>query len=110
LQRKDGSESWVHMTNDEILDHRDKYSKSAKRPGSPWLAFPTQMAKKTVLKELLKLEKLSPEQQSAVVMDERRIDLQTEKPDDKPYADFGEVIDINYDSATADDGDMGDRE
>lgn len=60
--------SFVFMTYDEILNHGKKYSKSFE--GGVWEKEFDSMAKKTVIKKLLKYAPLSIEMQKAIVFDE----------------------------------------
>ncbi len=60
--------SFVFMTKDEILEHGKKYSKNFQ--GGIWEKEFDSMAKKTVIKKLLKYAPLSIEMQKAVVFDE----------------------------------------
>lgn len=63
-----GGNSFVFMTKDEILDHAKKFSKTFKF--GPWQSDFDAMAKKTVIKQLLKYAPLSIEMQRAVSSDE----------------------------------------
>ena len=56
------------MTKDEILEHAKKFSKTFKF--GPWQSDFDAMAKKTVIKQLLKYAPLSIEMQRAVSSDE----------------------------------------
>lgn len=63
-----GGHSFVFMTKDEILEHSQKFSKTFKF--GPWQSDFDAMAKKTVIKQLLKYAPLSIEMQRAVTGDE----------------------------------------
>lgn len=65
---KEGGHSFVFMTKDEILEHAKKFSKTFKF--GPWQTDFDAMAKKTVIKQLLKYAPLSIEMQRAVTGDE----------------------------------------
>lgn len=65
---KDGGYSFAFMTKDEILEHAQKFSKTFKF--GPWQTDFDAMAKKTVIKQLLKYAPLSIEMQRAVSSDE----------------------------------------
>lgn len=60
--------NFVFMTYDEVLEHGKKYSKSFE--GGVWEKEFDSMAKKTVIKKLLKYAPLSIEMQKAIVFDE----------------------------------------
>lgn len=83
---KDGGYAFVVMSKRDIEIHRDKFSK-AKSYG-PWVDHFDEMAKKTVLKALMKYMPISVEFQRAVDQDEttKRFDGNTE--------DMSDVIDV----------------
>lgn len=81
---KDGGYSFMVMSRSDIERHRDKFSK-AKSYG-PWVEHFDEMAKKTVLKALMKYMPISVEFQKAVSMDET---TKREISDD-----MSEVIDV----------------
>lgn len=60
--------NFTFMTKDEVMDHGKKYSNSFE--GGIWETEFDSMAKKTVIKKLLKYAPLSIEMQKAVVFDE----------------------------------------
>ena len=63
-----GGHSFVFMTKQEILEHAMKFSKTFKM--GPWQTDFDAMAKKTVIKQLIKYAPLSIEMQKAVSSDE----------------------------------------
>lgn len=65
---KNGGEGFTVMSKEEIEDHAKKYSKSY--GSSPWQTEFDEMAKKTVLKKLLKYMPLKTEFVRAVTQDE----------------------------------------
>lgn len=81
---KDGGYSFLVMGKNDIERHRDQYSKTSKF--GPWVDQFDEMAKKTVIKALVKYMPISVELQSKVAMDE------TIKTEIAP--DMGEIIDI----------------
>lgn len=83
---KDGGYSFLVMSRRDIEIHRDKFSK-AKTYG-PWKDHFDEMAKKTVLKALMKYMPISVEFQKAVDQDE------TTKHFDPEAGDMSEVIDV----------------
>lgn len=81
---KDGGYSFMVMSRKDIEQHRDKFSK-AKSYG-PWVDHFDEMAKKTVLKALMKYMPISVEFAKAVAADE------TTKREIAP--DMSEVLDV----------------
>jgi recombination protein RecT len=69
IKLKDGAVQFDVMTKAEMDAHRDRYSKAAKQ--GPWVTAWDEMAKKTVLRRLLKLAPASIEMQTALVLDEK---------------------------------------
>lgn len=82
---KDGGYSFMVMSMQDIVNHRDKFSK-AKEFG-PWKDHFDEMAKKTVLKALMKYMPISVEFQKAAAQDE------TTKYFDRDVTDMGDVLD-----------------
>jgi recombination protein RecT len=81
---KDGGYSFLVMGKSDIERHRDMYSKTAKF--GPWKDQFDEMAKKTVIKALVKYMPISVELQSKVAMDET---IKNEIAED-----MSEIIDI----------------
>lgn len=72
-----GGNSFIFMTKAEVLEHAEKFSKTFKN--GPWQTDFDAMAKKTVIKQLLKYAPMSIEMQKAVSADET---VKTEISDD----------------------------
>lgn len=89
---KDGGYSFLVMGKSDIERHRDMYSKTAKF--GPWKDQFDEMAKKTVIKALVKYMPISVEVHKNVSMDE------TIKTD--IAADMSEIIDITGDGEEID--------
>lgn len=90
-----GGNSFIFMTKDEVLEHAKRFSKTYS--SGPWQTDFDAMAKKTVIKQLLKYAPLSIELQKATSMDET---VKTEISDDMSLiedegieADFTEISD-----------------
>lgn len=83
---KDGGYSFMVMSRNDIVIHRDKFSK-AKNFG-PWVDHFDEMAKKTVLKSLMKYMPISVEFQRAVDQDE------TTKYFDSSAENMSEIVDV----------------
>lgn len=83
---KDGGYAFVVMSKRDIEIHRDKFSKT--KTYGPWVDHFDEMAKKTVLKALMKYMPISVEFQRAVDQDE------TTKRFDGTSDDMTEVIDV----------------
>lgn len=92
---KDGGYSFLVMGKPDIERHRDQYSKTAKF--GPWVDQFDEMAKKTVIKALVKYMPISVELQNKVAMDET---IKTEIAED-----MSEIIDITGDGEPLDDFD-----
>lgn len=83
---KDGGYAFVVMSKRDIEIHRDKFSKT--KTYGPWVDHFDEMAKKTVLKALMKYMPISVEFQKAVDQDE------TTKRFDSTTEDMTDVIDV----------------
>jgi recombination protein RecT len=83
---KDGGYSFMVMSRQDVMIHRDKFSK-AKTYG-PWVDHFDEMAKKTVLKALMKYMPISVEFQRAVDQDE------TTKHFEPGADDMSEIVDV----------------
>ena len=82
---KDGGIHFEHMTKAQVNAIRDR--SRAKNDG-PWKTDYEEMAKKTVVRRLVKLLPLSVEVSKAVVLDEQAEAGLPQKIDDLPEADF----------------------
>ncbi len=89
---KNGGYSFLVMGKPDIERHRDLYSKTAKF--GPWVDQFDEMAKKTVIKALVKYMPISVEIQNKVAMDET---IKTEIAED-----MSEIIDITGDGEPID--------
>lgn len=83
---KDGGYSFLVMSRSDIAAHRDKFSKS--KASGPWVDHFDEMAKKTVLKALMKYMPISVEFQRAVDQDE------TTKHYEADLTDMSDAIDV----------------
>lgn len=83
---KDGGYSFLVMSRNDIERHRDKFSKT--KSYGPWVDHFDEMAKKTVLKGLMKYMPISVEFQKAVDQDE------TTKHFEPGTDNMGDAIDI----------------
>lgn len=83
---KDGGYAFMVMSKRDIEIHRDKFSKTSKY--GPWVDHFDEMAKKTVLKALMKYMPISVEFQKAVDQDE------TTKHYDGQSEDMADIIDV----------------
>lgn len=87
---KDGGYSFLVMSRQDVEIHRDRFSKSQKNGShfGPWKDHFDEMAKKTVLKALMKYMPISIEFARAVQQDE------TTKYFDAELKDMGDVLDM----------------
>ena len=88
---KDGGYSFLVMSKQDVMMHRDKFAKSKNRQGEiygPWVDHFDEMAKKTVLKALMKYMPISVEFQRAVDQDE------TTKHFDPEVGEMSEIVDV----------------
>lgn len=70
FRTKDGGYSFEVMSIDDVIKHRDQFSKAAQRGFSPWQTNFDEMAKKTVLKAALKYAPMSTETARSISSDE----------------------------------------
>ena len=70
FKTKSGGYGFEVMSTDDVVAHRDKFSKAANRGFSPWATNFDEMARKTVLKRVLKYAPLSTDMMRAVSTDE----------------------------------------
>lgn len=90
------------MSIDDVKRHAEKYSKAYKSGFSPWSTSFEEMAKKTVLKRVLKYAPLRSDFVKAVVQDGS---IKNEISEDM-YEVPGEVIDADYTDVDADTGEI----
>lgn len=92
---KDGGGNFVVMSQEDIEKHRNKFSKAAGQGFSPWTTNFEEMAKKTVLKKLLKYAPLKTEFVRAVATDETVkssiMPDMADLPNEMDYAEAAEV-------------------
>lgn len=89
---KDGGGNFVVMSQEDVEKHRNKFSKAAGQGFSPWGTNFEEMAKKTVLKKLLKYAPLKTEFVRAVATDETvkssSLPDMADQPNEMEYADI----------------------
>lgn len=98
---KDGANSFEFMTKKQVEEHRDKFSK--KPNDGPWKNDFDEMAKKTVVKKLLKYLPVSVEWLENVSKDEKVLTVAT--PTQNSNMDELEPIELNLDEVTEDNSD-----
>lgn len=95
---KDGANSFEFMTKKQVEEHRDKFSKTANT--GPWKTDFDEMAKKTVIKKLLKYLPVSVEWLENVSKDEKVLTVAT--PSQNSNMDDLEPIEIVSDETIED--------
>ena len=96
---KDGGSGFAVMSMDDIKAHMHQFSKAADKGFSPWSTNFDEMAKKTVIKKVLKYAPMATDFVRAVAADES-IKHYTEKTADildTPSETEYETIDADYD-------------
>lgn len=91
-----GAKAFEVMTWEQIEKHSKKYSQSIKSDSSPWNTDPESMAKKTVLKKVLKYAPKTVEVAEAVNGDSAIINTKTIKDGDSVSI----VKDFNFDTSS----------
>lgn len=76
LKMTNGYERSLYMSREEVERHAKKYSKSYGKPDSPWTTEFDKMARKTVLKQLLKFGTLDPVAARYLDSDEEVVDAE----------------------------------
>lgn len=89
---KDGGGAFEIMSQEDVERHRDEFSKAAQKSFSPWTTNFEEMAKKTVLKKLLKYAPLKTEFVRAIATDETVkssiLPDMADQPNEMEYADI----------------------
>ncbi|EMT38144.1 recombinase, phage RecT family [Thermoanaerobacter thermohydrosulfuricus WC1] len=103
---KNGGYGFVVMSREQIEQHRDKYSQAAKQGrNSPWNTDFDAMAKKTVLKQLLKYAPKSVEFAAALLADETvKKEIAEDMTEIPPIEVTGEIIEEDVQDVEVQDG------
>lgn len=88
-----GGYSFKVMGWDTVIEHGKKYSKTY--GNGPWLTAPEEMAKKTVLKQLLKYAPLKSEFVRGVAYDEKSLEFNTAADETDSIVIPGEAVEIS---------------
>ena len=98
---KSGGKVFEVMSFEDIENHKKKYSKAASKGFSPWQTSWEEMAKKTVIKKVLKYAPLRAEFARAVSDDESTLNFTTEGDDysiiqeRNPVYDESNIVDVS---------------
>jgi recombination protein RecT len=98
---KDGGYAFTVMSVEQINEIRDKFSKSRNKNGEvfgPWKDHYESMAKKTVIKQLVKYMPISVEIQNQIVLDETVHSSFKEEPKQIYEIDDADVIDVPFEN------------
>jgi len=93
---KDGGHSWDFLWEEEVLKAK-RISKSGSSPSSPWVNFPEEMWKKTVIRRLAKFLPLSMEKHNRVLQQAVTTDELTEANKPQTPLIFTEDVPDMYD-------------
>ena len=89
-----GGEGFAVMSKDDIDKHRDRFSKAAKAGFSPWSTNYDEMAKKTVIKKVLKYAPLSTDIMRSISQDETiKSDLSADMSLVEDEVEYAEIVD-----------------
>ena len=89
-----GGEGFSVMSKDDINKHRDRFSKAANAGFSPWSSNYDEMAKKTVIKKVLKYAPLSTEFMRAMSQDETiKSDMAADMSLVDDEVEYAEIVD-----------------
>ncbi|MCL1986875.1 MAG: recombinase RecT [Firmicutes bacterium] len=100
FKTKDGGRGFDVMSIEDIRTHAKKYSQSHNSSYSPWSNNFEEMAKKTVLKKVLKYAPIRTEYTAAVSVDEHKLDYDTATNDIIVIDSFIEVDSNNQTEPT----------
>ncbi len=96
-----GGEGFTVMSKDDIEEHKRKFSKAANAGFSPWQANYDEMAKKTVIKKVLKYAPLSTDIMRDIEADETiKRDISADMSFVKDETDYVDVEAKEVDSET----------
>lgn len=95
IKMKDGGYTFDVMTVEDIKKHAEKYSQASRSSYSPWASSFEEMAKKTVLKRVLKYAPLKSDFQRGIAQDETiKVDISADMSESVNVIDGeGEFID-----------------
>ena len=103
FKTKSGGYGFDVMSMDDVRRHAEKYSQAYKSGFSPWKSNFEEMAKKTVLKRVLKYAPLKSDFVKAVVQDES---IKTELSDDMYEVKNDHVFEAEYTEVNEDTGEV----
>jgi recombination protein RecT len=106
FKTKSGGYGFEVMSMDDVRRHAEKYSQAYKSGFSPWKSNFEEMAKKTVLKKVLKYAPLKSDFVKAVVQDES---IKSEISEDMYEVKSETVFDAEYTEVNEDTGEVNDN-
>jgi recombination protein RecT len=100
-----GGEGFTVMSKEDITRHMNRFSKAANAGFSPWQTNFSEMAKKTVIKKVLKYAPLSTDIMRSIAQDETiKSDLSADMSLVNDEVEYAEVVEADEETGEVKDG------